>query len=246
MSGFSTFTTPLPPKRASDGNGGRRALLIFADQLGADLAKRRLPSKAQALFRTALAGTNLGDAEVHLFTSHVSATSGAHVHRQVGATFSERLENAVESLARLGFDEIVMIGRDCPSLRADDIALAFEQLREKRLVLGPDHRGGCYLLAFRAADRALLRGILWKQNTDCAELRARCDEAEVLLLAVKHDLDSWADLRLLAHVGDAAGRLAASLVELLHATAGELIHFVDLAAQAVRVRGQMPPPALIG
>ncbi|MEP7071540.1 MAG: DUF2064 domain-containing protein [Verrucomicrobiota bacterium] len=220
----------------------RRALLVFADELGIDMAKRRFPSVLRPLFR--LSGKTFGTsgAEVHIFTSQGDARTDARIHPQVGATFAERLENAVECLARLDYDHIVAIGRDCPSLTSDDIDVAFALLRENRLVLGPDHRGGCYLIAVRATDRELLDGIRWKRNTDCAELRARCHESEVCLLAIKHDLDSWADIRLLARVGDAAGRLAAFLVGLLQSTAREFIYFVDLAAQAVRVRGQMPPP----
>lgn len=221
----------------------RRALLIFADELGLDLAKRRLPSTAQGLFQIARkAGTKLAGAEVHLFTSHASLQAGIAVHPQVGTTFADRLENAFECLARLGFDEIVAIGRDCPSLGARDIALAFEQLRAKKLVLGPDHRGGCYLIGLRAADRALLRAVHWKRNTDCAELRGRCHLSEVVLLATKHDLDSWADIRLLARTDGAIARLAAFVVGRLQTTAREFVHFVDLSAQAVRVRRQMPPP----
>lgn len=231
--------TPQSPNVLSS----RRALLVFADELGVDLAKRRLPSALRPLFRlTGETSGNTSGAEVHIFTSRGVGQTDARMHPQVGATFAARLENALECLARLGYNHIVAIGRDCPSLTSDDIDVAFAHLRENRLVLGPDHRGGCYLIAVRATDRELLHGIRWKRNTDCAELRARCHESEVFLLAIKHDLDSWADIRLLARVGDAYGCLAELLVELLQPTGREFIHFVDLAAQAVR--GQMPPPAV--
>ena len=48
------------------------------------------------------------------------------------------------------------MGRDCPGLGALDIERAFAELTSKKLVLGPDHRGGCYLIAFRIADRMVL------------------------------------------------------------------------------------------
>ena len=170
--------------------------------------------------------------------------AAASVHCQVGKTFCARFEYAIETVARLGYDEVVAIGRDCPSLCASDIEHAFAELRERTLVLGPDHRGGCYLIAFRSADRALLRGIRWKRNTDCAQLRRRCHAADVFLLAVKHDLDSWSDLRIFARGGNAPARLAAFLLDIICVVGTDIVEFFNLASQQMRVRQQMPPPAL--
>lgn len=218
-------------------------MLIFADQLTTDLARRQLPWAAHPLFSVPQKALAHGlNAELHLFTSCGSSGAGLIVHRQIGASFAERFENAVERLAQLGFDEIVAIGRDCPQLEVRDVARAFAELATKCLVLGPDHRGGCYLIALRTTDRELLRGIRWKRNTDCVQLQQRCGPAGVFLLPVKHDLDSWADLRLLGRTGDAVGRFAEFLSRMVCAVHRELAIFVDLAAQLIRVRGQMPPP----
>ena len=127
-------------------------------------------------------------------TGNRAIGSAPSVHRQTGRTFAARFENAIETIARLGYDEVVAIGRDCPALRGLDIERAFAELKSKKLVLGPDHRGGCYLIAFRSADRELLRDVRWKRNTDCAQLLHRAGAAQVFLLPVKHDLDSWSDL----------------------------------------------------
>ena len=230
----------------------KRAVLIFAENLGADLARRRLPRVAERLLSGHRAAAQLSGADVHLFTTGVTTSGNEHaarVHAQTGATFAERLENATATLAALGYDEIVMIGRDCPELCAHDIRTAFAQLAHKRLVLGPDHRGGCYLIGFRASDCALLHGIRWRRNTDCAELRDRCAAGDVLLLTTKHDVDSWADVLSLArsNSGDALTRCARFLLKLISAApAKSATTFVDLARHFVRVRGQMPPPVLVG
>lgn len=164
------------------------------------------------------------------------------MHRQVGRNFATRFENAIETLAQLNYDEIVAIGRDCPGLQASDIEHAFAELAENKLVLGPDHRGGCYLIAFRSADREVLRGVRWKQNTDCAQLCKRCGEERLFLLPVKQDLDSWADVRIFARGDDPLARLAAFLLEVIGGSCARLLHFVSLASQKIRVRQQMPPP----
>lgn len=182
--------------------------------------------------------------DVHLFTSAGNAGVGSsRIHRQSGRGFAERFENAIETIARLGYDEVVAVGRDCPGLRALDIAQAFAELASKKLVLGPDHRGGCYLIAFRTADRELLRDVRWKRNTDCAQLLERAGAPNVFLLPVKQDLDSWSDLRIFARSGDSLARLASFLLDIFSVSHRQIAPIVSFAAQHMRERQQMPPPA---
>ena len=222
----------------------RRAVLVFADEVQRDLTRRAFPPAARPLLNLpAFTGLSPGT-DVHLFTSAGRVASfPPGIHRQSGHDFASRLENAIEKIHELGYDEVVAIGRDCPSLRAADIERAFSELASRKLVLGPDHRGGCYLIAFRSDNRALLRGVRWKQNTDCAQLRARCIGSEVAVLPVKHDIDSWSDVRLFARTGDPLARLALFLVRMICASCAPIAQRLDLALQRMRVRQQMPPPA---
>ena len=223
----------------------RRAVLVFAEEANVELARRAFPQAARALLTLPAFGSDLSPRiDVHLFTSGRDAIpDGPRIHRQTGHDFAARLENAIEKTHEMGYDEIVVIGRDCPGLRPIDIEDAFGKLASSKLVLGPDHRGGCYLIAFRLCDRALLRGVRWKRHTDCVQLRDRCLPSEVCLLAVKHDLDSWADVRLFARCGDPLARLASFLLRVVCGLDIAVTHFVDLALQRVRVRQQIPPPA---
>jgi len=223
----------------------RRAVLVFADEINVDLARRSFPRAARPLFRVAGLSSQISpDVDLHFFTSAQKSISvRPSIHRQAGRNFAARFENAVERIAQLGYDEIVAIGRDCPGLSASDIERAFSELASKKLVLGPDHRGGCYLIALHSADRQLLRGIRWKQNTDCTELRDRCGDQHLFLLPVKHDLDSWADVRIFARGNDPLARLALFLLDVICGARSRLFHFVSIASQQMRVRQQMPPPA---
>ena len=225
--------------------GPRRAVLVFAEATPVELARRAFPNAARPLLNLPAFGTELsGGIDVHLFTSgRGSIPSGSRVHRQTGSDFGARLENAIARINELGYDEVVVIGRDCPTLRPIDIEGAFGKLESRKLVLGPDHRGGCYLIAFRLCDRALLCGVRWKQHTDCAQLRDRCLPSKVCFLPLKHELDSWADIRLFARSGDPLAGLASFLVRVICGLEISLTHFVNLALQRIRVRQQMPPPA---
>jgi hypothetical protein len=93
-------------------------------------------------------------------------------------------------------------------------------------------------------DRRLLCGVRWRRHTDCAQLRDRCLPSEVCFLPLKHELDSWADIRLFARCGDPLARLASFLLRVVCGLDIAVTHFVDLALQRIRVRQQMPPPAL--
>jgi hypothetical protein len=210
----------------------RRAVLVFAEKTHVELARRSFPAAAGPLLNLpAFASEFSPGIDVHLFD------------RQVGRGFAARFENAIEAMARLGYEEVVAVGRDCPGLNARDIEQAFAQLASKKLVLGPDHRGGCYLIGFRATDRGLLRGVRWKRNTDCAQLLRRAGAAEVFLLPVKHDLDSWTDLRLFARTNEALAHLAAFVLNLISLLRIGPVEFVSIVSQRMRVRQQMPPPA---
>ena len=59
-------------------------------------------------------------------------------------------------------------------------------------MLGPDGRGGCWLIGLRGDRLHLLDGVGWRRGGDFAELLGRADDAAVL--DVKADLDTAADL----------------------------------------------------
>jgi hypothetical protein len=243
---MSKAAGPALGKRPSRGGAIRRALLVFAEDAHIDLARRALPRAARPLFALPRPDSESSHGiDIHLFrSSHASTIQGGpQLHQQTGRDFGARLENAIEKLHELAYTEIVVIGGDCPGLRWVDIEHAFATLGSRKLVIGPDHRGGCYLIAFHLRDRDLIRGIRWKQHTDCAQLRHRCLPSEICVLPRKHELDSWADVRLFARSGDPLARLASFLLTVICGRDITVTDFVDLARQQIRVRWQMPPPA---
>lgn len=247
---FSTNTISLVETAASVSPAvSRCAVLVFADAPALDLARRKWPQSFQALLQTQQPDIEWsGGADIHLFTTPGLALpallSQVTVHAQQGANFAERLENAVEELAQSGYDRVVIVGRDCPDLAAQDIAQAFQLLNDHTLALGPDHRGGCYLIALHLKDRAKLNGICWQRNTDCAELTRRFGAANTALLAVKLDLDNLSDVRLLARSTSRWRQLAAALLRTLAAVPLRFLpQPFPAAQQRLRICWQLPPPA---
>lgn len=223
----------------------KRAILIFADVPARDLARRRwprsfLPLLSISRFREA----EITGADLHLFTSGwVSGSQGVTVHLQKGQAFGERLENAVQTLGRLGYEQIVIVGCDCPELQPQEIELAFRKLDRHRLILGPDHRGGVYLLGLHGADSRLLSGIQWRKDTDCFQLQARVTAEEICRLPVKHDLDTLEDLHSLARSNRDWVWVLKLFPNLIRSTfrvvRGPL---ADLSGLSEKIRWQLPPP----
>jgi hypothetical protein len=221
----------------------RRAVLVFADSLAKDLNRRAWSKRLSPLLNLPRFDSQQIDADVHLFTTGIGARlpfSGAIVHAQHGKTFGERLSNAFDELAQRGYHQIVIVGRDCPELSAVDILDAFSALNESRAVLGPDHRGGCYLIGLHATDRALLDGIQWQQNTDFDELLNRVGAAQTICLSTKFDLDSLDDVRALSIHSRTWRALIDSLL------APSLVHRIATTTISTdhhtRISWQTPPP----
>src|SRR5262245_55021634 len=185
----------------------KKAVLVFSADLNYDLAHRGLSKKFSEFLQINSLSSNVSDeADVHVFTNGNNCASRLRItdafevsiHVQNGSTFGERLQNSIETLADIGYQQIVIIGSDCPELQSRDINLAFEKLSNRKLVVGPDHRGGCYLIGFHIQDSCKLFGIHWQANTDCVQLQQVFGKEDTFLLPVKHDIDSIEDIRILA------------------------------------------------
>lgn len=66
--------------------------------------------------------------------------------KQVGDSFGERFTNAIESIFKKGFQNIIAVGNDTPHLKTKHLLEANYQLEKKNTVLGPSKDGGFYLL----------------------------------------------------------------------------------------------------
>ncbi len=224
----------------------RQAVLVFSNAAVLDRARRGWPRAFEQLFECndLVSWTNPGF-DVHVFTSAefgAIAESPRNIHYQEGSSFGERLENAVQSLTDLGYTKVVIVGSDCPDLQLGDVQLAFSALEHHRLVLGPDHRGGCYLIGLNVQDRRRLQGVRWQQNTDFEELLHRFGTENCWQLAVKLDLDTWNDIRLLARSASCWRVLATHLLRPFCSDPPSRSSKVCPRENHERLRWQLPPP----
>jgi uncharacterized protein len=84
------------------------------------------------------------------------------VYRSQGdGDLGERMALSIETALQAGHDRVIIIGTDCPELTTEILQLAFEQLHDRDLVLGPAIDGGYYLIGLRRFMPELFVGINW-------------------------------------------------------------------------------------
>jgi glycosyltransferase A (GT-A) superfamily protein (DUF2064 family) len=92
---------------------------------------------------------------------------------QVGASFGERLTNAMEALYNKGFQQLVVIGNDSVHLTANDITRAADGTAANNLVLIPTLKGGVSLIGLHIADfnKERLASISWQTGNVFTDLQ---------------------------------------------------------------------------
>ena len=118
----------------------------------------------------------------------------------------ERLDHVLTQCLNSGFDQVVAINSDSPTLPSRHVAEAFSRLADETvdMVLGPTDDGGYYLIGWKRAYPQLVRDVTMSTPhvlDDTLDVAAASD-VRVSLLANWHDVDEPSDLdRLEADLG---------------------------------------------
>lgn len=117
---------------------------------------------------------------------------------QHGDGFGKRLIFAVEDLLRVGFESVCLIDSDSPTVPERSYRRAVELLSQAgdRLVLGPSHDGGYYLIGLKRLHRRVFEEIDWSTERVFAQTQERAAEIDlaVELLPACFDIDDRATL----------------------------------------------------
>jgi len=109
----------------------------------------------------------------------------------------ERIHHAVATVLSRGFQRVITIGTDSPSMPAGFLDEAAEALGNHDVVLGPAEDGGYYLIGLKAAHEALFREIDWSTEKVLAQTlkNARRLGLRTHLLPTWFDVDDVTSLR---------------------------------------------------
>jgi len=117
---------------------------------------------------------------------------------QQGEDLGERLDAAIAHAANLGFNPIVALGADSPTLPGSFIQTALKALDagETDTVLGPTLDGGYYLLGVRKRVRHLFQNISWSTPSTYEQTAGNIDALGLRLLKLPqwYDVDTFRSL----------------------------------------------------
>ena len=170
------------------------AILFFSRSGTAEAASKRW-------FGRAAGGKNVLVAnKLIAHTKAVLAATGLPVYHfdennQEGEAFGSRLSNAFAGLFESGYEYVICVGNDSPGIIGLDWQGIQSRAQRGNLILGPDYRGGAYLIGlprdlFAAAAFA---GLPW-QTPDLFSALQKLGDDSVFLLDTLIDLNNASDL----------------------------------------------------
>ncbi len=209
------------------------AIILFARSLQAELRHRSYTKSLGKRLSQRLISTS-HEAVVSDLKSTGLPVLSYDESLQRGSTFGQRLCHVIEDTLRLGYDQVVVVGGDCPTLSASDITIAIDMLSEHGLALGPDDRGGMYLLGITAQTycRASLLSVRWQSQYTIEDVQKHLDESPPIILPVRKDMHSLADITGLLRL---PSRISADVMTLVNLIVAHLAHRLILKMQSLRV-----------
>jgi len=147
-------------------------------------------------------------------------SSGITLFSQQGKDLGDKMRQAFIDRFRQGYNKVVIIGSDSPSLPVSYIKKALDS--EKNLVLGPSIDGGYYLIAMKDKVAEVFRGVSWGTDKVLSETLQRIQDGGISfeLLPIWYDVDFLEDLKflkthlmLIAQAGLSDGGMTKSILD---------------------------------
>ena len=131
----------------------------------------------------------------HPFFQQCKDQYQATLQSQVSGDLGERMSRAIQATLAEA-DYVVLIGADCPSLGAADLAAAFNALNAGTdVVIGPAEDGGYYLIGMRHHQPSLFADMPWSTPAVLSVTEDRIQRLNLRLhkLPLRKDLDTPED-----------------------------------------------------
>lgn len=187
---------PLTPDEAASLHG---TFVLDVLERSAVAAKRGRP-KGQPAFDRILA---CAPSTEHVFFKVLEERHGVELLDQIGDDLGARMAHAVEAAFSRGYQSLVLVGTDVPTLPDSLYTDAFTRLSSHDLVLGPAEDGGYYLIGMTRPQPDLFRGLAWSTGTVLIQTHQKAESLglRVTLLPRHRDIDTIDDLKALIAEG---------------------------------------------
>ncbi|OQW35401.1 MAG: hypothetical protein A4E19_01125 [Nitrospira sp. SG-bin1] len=133
----------------------------------------------------------------HVFFKIMEERQGVKLIDQVGDDLGARMNQAVETMFARGYQRVLIIGTDVPTLPLDHFKQALALLENHDLVLGPALDGGYCLIGLKRLAPELFTNIPWSTDEvlPLTQERASSLGLKTALLEPWRDVDTPADLQ---------------------------------------------------
>lgn len=178
------------------------AILIFTQEASKEAARKMLtPSKNQGVNRLVFDKLN------HFVERTASAAASKAENLQVfhsnqlikpnNNSFGKQLSAAIQEVFERGFEKVICIGNDCPALDENRILAAAEKLQVADAVVGPDNRGGAYLIGISSKDfnAEVFENLAWQSEKMLESFIEQYTNEAVLMLETLSDIHTFQELQ---------------------------------------------------
>lgn len=113
------------------------------------------------------------------------------------SSFGKQLSEAIQVVFERGFEKIICIGNDCPALDKNRILEAAEKLQTTDAVLGPDNRGGVYLLGIsrKSFKPEVFENLAWQSEKMLESYIEQAGNQNIMMLEALSDIHNFQELQ---------------------------------------------------
>lgn len=176
--------------------------MIFTQEASKEAARKMLtPSKNQGVNRLVFDKLN------HFVERTATAAASKAENLQVfhsnqlikpnSNSFGQQLSAAIQVVFERGFEKVICIGNDCPALDENRILAAAEKFQTVNTVVGPDNRGGAYLIGISSQgfNAEVFENLAWQSEKMLESFIEQYTNENVLLLETLSDIHNFQELQ---------------------------------------------------
>jgi rSAM/selenodomain-associated transferase 1 len=191
-----------------DKGKGKKLLIVFVKNIVLGKVKTRLAKTigdvgafniySELVEVTESASTKVA-ASKHIYFSDVlipSKWEGDKKFVQEGADLGIRMRNAFQNGFEEGYQQIVLIGSDLPTISKEIIDSGFENLVNNDTVFGPAEDGGYYLIGLSKMNTSIFENKPWSQPEllEATLTQLKEQQQSVGFIETLNDIDTFEDL----------------------------------------------------
>lgn len=173
------------------------AILIFTQEVSKDVSRKNLtPTKNTGV-------NHLIFNQLNNFVGRTAASSNLSVFysnqliEDSNSCFGKQLSASIQAVFRKGFEKVICVGNDCPALSKIQILDAAEKLKLANSVVGPDQRGGVYLLGVskNSFNAEAFENIAWQSGMMLGSYLKQFADQNISFLETLADIHTFEELQ---------------------------------------------------